>query len=201
MASKETVLKMFAAVWMKFPSRRINRPDEMQLATEIWSGILADVPDQALMGAVGRYVAETAKIYPDDDPFAAIRSLACPTETSTVTYGDCLQLVLDAVSQFGYMRENEALAWIKARSRLAAAVISRFGFREFCMCEEPDVARGQLRQIFEGEKKRADEIGFILDNPADQLEGGTPKRIDGPVKVGNLVGGVLAQLESRRKPA
>ena len=190
MASSETVRKMFAAVWMKFPSRRLKSVDEVSLATSLWGAILKDVPDADVMQAVQRFMSEVAKLYPDDDPFAMIKSWACPKPEELMTSGDCQAIVMEAVSQFGYPREVEALAWIRSKSKLAYAAISRIGFREFCLSEEPDVTRGQLRMVFETEKKRADEIGWIVEDVA-QIEAGEPKRLAGPEKAGDVAGKML----------
>ncbi|HMM59993.1 MAG TPA: hypothetical protein PKC25_07670, partial [Candidatus Rifleibacterium sp.] len=109
----------------------------------IWAEIYKQISDAELMAAASRFIAETTKIYPDDDPFAMIRELARPILPETE--GDCVELAFEAVQSFGYMREKDAMAWLKARSPLVAAAVQRVGFLEICRSEEPDVIRGQLR--------------------------------------------------------
>ena len=169
MASLETVQKVFAMVFFKFPSRRAANKEEGEIAFKVWADIYAPIPDADLMNAATRFYAETTKIYPDDDPFAIIRQIAAPALNETE--GDAVELAFEAVSRFGRYQEAKAIAWLKEKSPLIAASVVRVGFQELCNSEEPDVIRGQLRAIFKAEKARSKEIGGIVES-ATHLEDG-----------------------------
>lgn len=171
MATRETVRKVFALIFFKFPGRRPPTESDIGLAMNIWAEIYKHISDAELMAAASRFIAETTKIYPDDDPFAMIRELARPILPETE--GDCVELAFEAASTFGYMREKDALDWLKSRSTLIAAAVKRIGFLEICRSEEPDVIRGQLRAIFKSEKERAVKHGGVVES-ATHLTGGMP---------------------------
>ncbi len=171
MATRETVRKVFALIFFKFPGRRPPTESDIGLAMNIWAEIYKQISDAELMAAASRFVAETTKIYPDDDPFAMIRDLARPILPETE--GDCVELAFEAVQSFGYMREKDAMDWLKARSPLIAAAVQRVGFLEICRSEEPDVIRGQLRAIFKAEKERSVKHGGVVES-ATHLTAGLP---------------------------
>jgi hypothetical protein len=171
MATQETVKKIFGLVFFKFPGRRPATEGDGKLALQIWSEIYKTISDPELMSAAARFIAETTKIYPDDDPFAMIRELARPILPETE--GDCVELAFEAVQSFGYMREKDAMDWLKVRSPLVAAAVQRVGFLEICRSEEPDVIRGQLRAIFKAEKERSVKHGGVVES-ATHLTAGLP---------------------------
>lgn len=171
MATRETVRKVFALIFFKFPGRRPPTESDVVLAMNIWAEIYKQISDAELMAAASRFIAETTKIYPDDDPFAMIRELARPILPETE--GDCVELAFEAVQSFGYMREKDAMDWLKVRSPLVAAAVQRVGFLEICRSEEPDVIRGQLRAIFKAEKERSVKHGGVVESARD-LTGGLP---------------------------
>lgn len=171
MATQETVKKIFGLVFFKFPGRRPATEGDGKLALQIWSEIYKTISDPELMSAAARYIAETTKIYPDDDPFAMIRELARPILPETE--GDAVQLALEAVSRFGRYRESQAMAWLKERSPLIAASVARVGFQELCNSEESGVIRGQLKSIFKAEKERSVKHGGVVES-ATHLTAGLP---------------------------
>ncbi len=171
MATQETVKKIFGLVFFKFPGRRPANESDGKLALQIWSEIYKHISDSELMSAAARFIAETVKIYPDDDPFAMIRELARPILPETE--GDCVELAFEAVQSFGYMREKDAMDWLRSKSPLVAAAVQRVGFLELCRSEEPDVIRGQLRAIFKAEKERSIKHGGVVES-ATHLTAGLP---------------------------
>jgi hypothetical protein len=174
MATVDTVKKMFAMVFFKFPSRRPHTKEEGEIALKAWCKIYNRLPDDALIQAAERFYAETTKLYPDDDPFAMINRIANPTFTETE--GDAVELAFEAASRFGRYKEKEAMAWIREKSKLVAAAVQRIGFLELCDSIQPDVIRGQLRAIFASEKSRAIEAGVVCDS-ATQLDDGINKKL------------------------
>lgn len=190
MATHETISNAFALVFFKFPGRKPADKKEFDLAFGIWSKIYAPIPDDRLNLAVTRFVAETKKLFPDDCPFAMIREMAQPSLTETI--GDCLELLDEAVSRFGMYRESEALAWLEGKSPLVTASVRRIGFINYCMSEEPDVIRGQIRAVFEAEKGRSKTVGGVLPS-ATHLEAGDP-----PMILDSRVSGLLENLTEKK---
>ena len=174
MATVETVKRIFAMVFFKFPSRRPHTKEEGEIALKAWCKIYNRLPDDVLMQAAERFYSETTKLYPDDDPFAMINRIANPTFTETE--GDAVELAFEAASKFGRYKEAEAMAWIRGKSKLVAAAVQRLGFLELCDSVQPDVIRGQLRAIFTAEKSRAKETGVVCDS-ATQLDDGINKKL------------------------
>lgn len=174
MATVETVKRIFAMVFFKFPSRRPHTKEEGEIALKAWCKIYNRLPDDVLTQAAERFYAETTKLYPDDDPFALINRIAAPVFTETE--GDAIELAFEAASKFGRYKEKEAIAWIREKSKLVAAAVQRLGFLELCNSAQPDVIRGQLRAIFAAEKSRAIEVGAVCDS-ATQLDDGINKKL------------------------
>ena len=144
------------------------------LIYKMWFSMFKDLDSQCFLNAVARFVVEVPKLYPGDNFIAIIRQMAVPTLQETE--GDAIELAFEAARNFGYMREDEAISWLKEKSPLIAAVVNRFGFREICTSTEPDVIRGQLRAIFKGEKERSKQVGGIVES-AKHLSRGDNKQL------------------------
>lgn len=189
MASIDTTKRVFALLFFKFPSRRPQKEEEFAFIFEMWARIFEQVSDESLLQAAGRFMAETTRIFPTDDPLAMILEMA--QRKNSETAGDCIELASEAVRKFGYMREPQAMAWVAEKSELCAAVLRRFGFLAFCNAENEEVARGQLRRIYDEEKARFKRTGQVLGS-ATELKGGETPKLAG--KLTNLV----EHLASRR---
>lgn len=166
MASELGFKKAMALLFVTFPDRKpAGSVDEIKLALDVWRQIFACLTDDELLVATGRFVRETKKIFPGDNPMAAILDLAKPKLVETS--GDVIELAEEAVGKFGFYRVPEAMAWLEDKSSLCAAAIRRFGFREFCSAENAEVARGQLKAIFLEEKRRAESLGGVVRSAVD----------------------------------
>ena len=183
MSSKETVKKIFGIVFMKCPGRMPATPDQkaaFPFFRQIWESAFAEIPDNKLMESAAKWMTEKKTVFPGDCPFSQILAMCKPKTVETE--GDCLELADEAVCKFGYMRAESALEWIREKSPLIAACVRRIGFREYCMSENPDVIRGQLRGIFKTEKARADATGQIAES-ANTMVGG---RETTTLKIGDI---------------
>jgi hypothetical protein len=130
-----------------------------------------DLEDKDFLNAISRFLLEKPKLYPGDNFIALIRQVARPTLTETE--GDVIELAFQAARDFGYMREKDALDWLKKKSPLVAAAVRRFGYLDICKSENSDVIRGQLRAIFKAEKERSRQAGGIVESAA-HLKSGLP---------------------------
>lgn len=151
--------------------KQLEPTENKDFVYRAWNRMLCDISDVALLDAAARFVTETPKIYPGDNFIAILRQFAAPILPETE--GDAVELAFEAVRLFGYIREDDAMTWLKAKSPLIAASVRRLGYQEMCKSEEPDVIRGQLRAIFKSEKERAKQAGGIVESAKD-LSGGLP---------------------------
>lgn len=174
-----------AVLFSVHPQLEPKHSHSKDLVYRAWFKMFADLEGNQFLNAVTKFVLETPKLYPGDNFVAMIRQAAVPVLQETE--GDVIELAFQAVRDFGYMRERDAMQWLKTKSPLVAAAVQRIGFLALCKCEEPDVIRGQLRAIFKGEKDRARQSGGIVES-ATHLEHGLPdnKKLIGLLnKIGN----------------
>jgi hypothetical protein len=200
MASPEAVENVLAIVWMKFPTRKPREPKAVEFLRGVWSKAWKNIPDGILADAAERWAIETAKLFPEDDPFAAIHAMTRPKAAET--QGDFIELCLEAVSSFGWMREDEGMTWLEKRSPLAAATLRRFGYRQLCETPVDDmaIARGQMRAYFAEERDRANRIGGVVATAQGFQGGAIPeaRSAGGGLKsLGDVAKGALIALKSR----
>lgn len=151
---------------------QLEPKQDKNFVLKAWRAMFQDMSEQDFLNAITRFVMETPKLYPGDNWVAQVRQLAKPTLPETE--GDCIELAFEAVSQFGYMREPEAMNWIETKSPLIAACVQRIGFQMICKSEEPDVIRGQLRATFKTEKERSKQFSGVVSTAQDFI-GGQPQ--------------------------
>jgi hypothetical protein len=138
-----------------------------------WEAMLKDVPYKLAEMALKK-VLSTAKFFPT---IAEIReAVAEITNPQMPSWTEAWGEVVQAVRQYGYMREKEAL---ESLSPAAAKVVRWFGWQEICRSEEPDVIRGQFRMAYEAQAKREREMA-VLPTEIRELIGGTAKALPKP---------------------
>lgn len=152
---------------------QLDPKESKEFVYKAWYRMFQDISDKALLDAASRFVMEYPKLFPGDNFVAIIRQIVKPMLSETE--GDCIELTLESVSKFGYMREPEAMSWLQNRSPLIAACVRRIGYQEICRSENSDVLRGQIRAIFKSERERAIQAGGIIAS-AEQLESGSLPR-------------------------
>jgi len=110
---------------------------------QLWEAALSDMPFQVAKNALVK-VLVSARYFPT---VAEIREAAVSlTAPPVMTALEAWHMVMNAVRRYGYYREQEALASLPAD---VADMVRRFGWREICACEEPDVMRGQFRRAWD----------------------------------------------------
>lgn len=134
----------------------------MRPTAELWARVLADVPYDVAEKAMIKVLA-TVKYFPT---VAEIREAVADLTTGRpMTAHEAWGMVTSAVKKYGYYRESEALASLPPD---VVSVVKRFGWREICSCEEPDVLRGQFRRAWEASASHAREMA-MLPAPIRQL--------------------------------
>ena len=176
MASTETIKKIFAMVFFKFPGRSFKDPEEAKIVKEVWENIFRPISDEAVLNALKNFVTSTEKLFPDDDPFSIIFNMA--NSSNCETPGDAWEIIFSAASKFGTQEPKKAMEWIKSKSPLIASVIRRFGYETFCLSTNQDFTRSQIFTIFKAEKERAIRTGIVLDTAEKLTAGNLPLMLE-----------------------
>ena len=118
--------------------------------TQVYWDILSDLDFQVAMISAKKVIATL------ENPFlpmpAVFRSMALSvTGKTTVSAPDAYAEVLRAIRNFGSYRQQEA---IESLSPLVRKAVEAIGWKELCLCEEPDVIRGQFRMAYEALERR-----------------------------------------------
>lgn len=117
---------------------------------QVYWDLLNDLPFDVAMTAAKKVLATL------DNPFlpmpAVFRSMALDVTGQTPAAApDAWAEVTKAIRNFGSYKQKEALASMSSLTRKAVEAI---GWKELCLCEEPDVIRGQFRMAYEVLAKR-----------------------------------------------
>lgn len=118
--------------------------------TQVYWDMLNDLPFDVAMAA-GKKVIATL-----ENPFlpmpAVFRGMAAQITGPFIPPApDAYTEVLRAIRNFGSYRQKEAL---ESLSPLVRRAVEAIGWKELCLCEEPDVIRGQFRMAYEALEKR-----------------------------------------------
>lgn len=141
-------------------------PKEHLLPTEeivtLWYTELADIPYEIAVTALKTHVA-TNEWSPS---IAHIRRAAVHVVQKDLDAGKSFELALDAVHRFGYLRQAEAIEYLRTRDALTAEAVSRMGYR--AICDTPSdtigVTRGQYIKIYNDlVKRRADACAMSAE--------------------------------------
>jgi len=117
---------------------------------EVYWDALNDLPFEIAMTAARKVIATL------ENPFlpmpAVFRGAAAEiTGPNIPPAPDAYAEVLKAIRNFGSYKQQEALESLSPLVRKATEAI---GWKELCLCEEPDVIRGQFRMAYEALQKR-----------------------------------------------
>lgn len=135
-----------------FPSMQDKN---LRPTAELWHKMLSDVDYQVAEKALIKVLA-TARFFPT---VGEIReAVADLTVGRPMTALEAWGLVCRAIQRYGSYQEREAMASLPAD---VVAVVRRFGWREMCACEEPDVIRGQFRRAWEASAGEAREMAVM----------------------------------------
>ena len=151
--------------------------------TQVYWDALSDLPFDVAMIAARKVIATL------ENPFlpmpAVFRGVAAQiTGPDIPTAPDAYAEVLRAIRNFGSYREKEAL---ESLSPLVKKATMAIGWKELCLCEEPDVIRGQFRMAYEALEKREvvdaktpqklKEVIAVMGGSPDRMITEQPRRI------------------------
>lgn len=155
-----------------------NDPAKVANTAEVWSMLLEDLPAQLVVMAVKRHCL-TSRFPPS---IAEIREAATITANPSLqtTAAEAWGEVTRGIRRYGMYREEEALASLTDHTR---SVVKTIGWKELCICEEPDVIRGQFRRAYETMAARRKEVALLPESFQKELfqigDSGAMKAIEG----------------------
>lgn len=117
-----------------------------QQAMGLWYMQLQDLSYDVASAALNKWVA-TNKWSPS---IADIRAYASNIAFGDVPdWGEAWELVLTSISKYGMYRQQEGIAYIGERNRIALRCTDRIGYDTLCMSENISVERANFRMMYE----------------------------------------------------
>ncbi|MEG6521115.1 replicative helicase loader/inhibitor [Desulfotomaculum sp. 1211_IL3151] len=163
----EQAINLVGLALANFPNMQER---DMAPTAVLWEKLLSDIPYHVAEKALVKVLA-TAKFFP---AVAEIREAAIQlTQPVVPTALEAWGEVTRAMRLYGYYRPEEALASL---SPITAEVVRRFGWRDMCACEEPEVLRGQFRMAYEQYAGRQREMA-VLPSGIRELIGGLADKL------------------------
>ena len=131
MATRKAFDQAMSLFFMSFPSRKPQgKPEEIEAILDVWEKALADIKDQTLLNAVARFIRETKKLFPDDNPLAMIREMAeIESKPKSVPIPATFELT-EEQRQAGLNRIRDFKEKIKSLSRKTALPDDSFEARQ-----------------------------------------------------------------------
>lgn len=147
---------MFAMALKTYYPRENLLPNEQAMA--LWFAQLSDIPYEVAEAGLNKWVS-VSKWSPS---ISDIREMAYEVKWGiSEDWGEAWQEVNKAISNYGYMRQSEALASL---SPMARKVTERLGFKNLCMSEKQDTDRANFRDIYKELQERERKTSLISDN-------------------------------------
>jgi len=156
--TKGEVAKLLAVLAASYPKFEVD-----DLKVHVWHEMLSDIDYSIASTAIKKLIMQNTFPPSIAEVRKAVTELMNPEQvTSSEAWGE----VIRAMRNFGYYREEEALA---SMSPTTARVVRYMGWREICMSEEPaGVLRGQFLKMYEQVVAREQEKKLLP--PAMQNE-------------------------------
>jgi len=157
-----------------------NDPSKVANTAEVWTMLLEDLPVKLVLVAVKKHCL-TSRFPPT---IAEIREAATVTAKPhlQITAAEAWGEVMKAIRGYGYYREEEALESLSEQTR---AVVKTIGWKDVCVCEEPDIIRGQFRRAYETMAARRKETALLPEEflqLMDEIANDVTQKIDGDTK-------------------
>ena len=136
--TKGEVAKLLAVLAASYPKFEVD-----DLKVHVWHEMLGDLDYSIASMAIKKLIMQNT--FPP--AIAEVRKAALEIMRPEVTGSEAWGEVIRAMRNYGYYREEEALA---SMSPTTARVVRYMGWREICLSEEPPgVLRGQFLKMYE----------------------------------------------------
>ncbi len=118
---------------------------------ELWYQEVQDIPQDVATAMLRKWV--NTNNWPPT--ISEVRTICAEIRQGPIMqWGDGWEEVVKAIRRHGYCSEKEAYESMSPTTRSA---VSKIGWREICMSENPEAIRAQFRQVFEICQKRETE--------------------------------------------
>lgn len=176
--TKGEVAKLLAILAASYPKFEVD-----DLKVHVWHEMLGDLDYSIASMAIKKLIMQNT--FPP--AIAEVRKAAAVlTGPEQVTGSEAWGEVIRAIRNYGYYREEEALA---SMSPTTARVVRYMGWREICLSEEPPgVLRGQFLKMYEQVANREAEEKLLPPAFKDEA-----KRLAGKMDLRLLEGGKKAK--------
>ena len=147
--TKADVVGIFKLLAVLFPHSAKNYEGADALARDAWWELVKDMPKALVVESIKSYAAAN-RFAPS---IAELRAEVLKAVSPDLRIGadEAWGLVVQAIRRFGYGRPRDALDSLPPP---VARCAERFGWRDICLSEEPDVVRGQFRRAYETQLAR-----------------------------------------------
>lgn len=189
---KSDAAKVVAVLLAAYPNSKITAQ-----TSHVYEEALSDLDYESVDRAVRALIMTEKDFMPTP---AKIRDMALEILGTIKRHGgDAFGDVRKLVGRFGRDRGPEAMAVLQERDPIAALVMDRMGWREFCNSDEGDSAFRarfiQLYDLFTADRKRIEATGGLLTPPRTTPELGRPD------SAGDAASRVLESVRNRMLPA
>lgn len=168
--TEEEFYRVAAAMRTYYPKENLLPNEE---AMELWFYQLQDISYEVAALALGRW----ASLNKWSPTIADIRYQAAEvTGKREKEWGEGWEQVIKAISKFGYIGEEDALA---SMDELTRKVVKRLGYKNVCWSEDIVADRANFRMIYETELQRARQDAQTPQKIKDMIAQTSQKMIGG----------------------
>jgi hypothetical protein len=157
--TKGEVAKLLAVLAAAYPKFEAN-----DVKVQVWHEMLGDIDYAVANMAVKKLIMQNTFPPAIAEVRKAVTELMNPEQvTSSEAWGE----VTSAIRNYGYYREEEALA---SMSPTTAQLVRYMGWREICMSEDIGVIRGQFLRMYEQIATREQEKQLLPPAMQDEIK-------------------------------
>lgn len=159
--NRKEIINLLGIATANFPNLQQK---EMKPTAILWEKALSDIPYDIAEKAIIK-VLSTSHFFPT---IADIReAVAQMTQPRTLDAMEAWGLIGQAIRQFGYYRQKEAMESLPDD---VAEMVKRFTWRELCLSENIETLRAQFRMAWETQSKRKNELKALPSEIRSLLE-------------------------------
>ena len=157
--TKGEVAKLLAVLAAAYPKFEVH-----DVKVQVWHEMLGDIDYAVANMAVKKLIMQNT--FPP--AIAEVRKAAAElTNPENLTSSEAWGEVTSAIRNYGYYREEEALA---SMSPTTAQLVRYMGWREICMSEDIGVIRGQFLRMYEQIATREQEKQLLPPAMQDEIK-------------------------------
>jgi len=157
--TKGEIAKLLAVLAAAYPKFEVN-----DVKVHVWHEMLGDLDYAVANIAIKKLIIQNTFPPSIAEVRKAVTELMNPEQvTSSEAWGE----VTRAIRNYGYYREEEALA---SMSPITAQLVRYMGWREICMSEDIGVIRGQFLRMYEQIATREQEKQLLSQTMQTEIK-------------------------------